>query len=141
MASSVTTYRSSFCTESIGEHRGAVTGIGADIAKAMSTVSDPRPASEHPYPYLLLVRSEPVFGGCLHSGLPLVGDGSCWSKMAEAASLAVGTDALAGGTVSGDVGDVERPSTDPRALSSRQALQNVPGCHKVAAAGPGKRPS
>ena len=38
--------------------------------------------------------------------------------MAEAASLAVGTDALADGTVSGDVGDVERPSTDPRALSS-----------------------
>ena len=66
-ASSVTTFRSSVCTESIDEHCGAVTGIDADIAKAMSTVSNPRPASEHTYPYLLLVRSETVFGGCLHT--------------------------------------------------------------------------
>ena len=61
--------------------------------------------------------------------------------MAEAASLTVGTDTLAGGTVSGDVDDVERPSTDPRALSSQLALQSVLSCHKVATAGPGKQPS
>ena len=85
----------------------------------MSMVSSPRPPAEHPHSDLLLVRSETVFGSCLHSGRPLVGDGSCWSKMAEAALLTVGTDTLAGGTVSGDVGDVERPSTEPRALSSR----------------------
>ena len=107
----------------------------------MSMVSDPRPASEHPYPYLLLVRSEPVFGGCLHSGLPPVGAGSCRAKMAEAALLAVGTDALAGGTVSGGVGDVERSSTDPRALSCQLVIESVTHCHKVATAWPGLRPS
>ena len=77
-------------------------GIGNDIAKAMSTVSDPCPASDYPYPYLLLVRSETVFksvfGGCLHSGIPLVSDGSCRAKMAETAPLAVDTDVMAGGT-------------------------------------------
>ena len=61
--------------------------------------------------------------------------------MAEAAPLAVGIDTLAGGTVSAAVCDVVRSVTDPRALSSRQALESVPGCHKVATAGPGKRPS
>ena len=69
-AHNVTTFRWSVCWESIGEHRGAVMGISA-----MSTVSDPRPASTHPDPNLLIVRSETVFGGCLHSGLPLVSDG------------------------------------------------------------------
>ena len=64
---------------------------------------------------------ELVFGSCLHSGRPLVSDGFFLAEMAEAAPLAVGTDALADGTVSGDVGDVERPSTDPRALSSQLA--------------------
>ena len=71
----MTTFRWSVCWESIGEDRGAVMGISADIANAMSTVSDPRPASTHPDPNLLIVRSETVFGGCLHSGLPLVSDG------------------------------------------------------------------
>ena len=107
----------------------------------MSTVSDPHPVTEHPYSNLLLGRSELVFGSCLHSGRPLVSDGFFSAEMAEAAPLAVVTDALANGTVSGDVGDVERPSTDPRALSSQLALESVPCCHKVATAGPGKRPS
>ena len=61
--------------------------------------------------------------------------------MAEAASLTVVTDALAGGMVSGDVGDVERPSTDPRALSCQLVGQSVAHCHKVVTARPGKRPS
>ena len=61
--------------------------------------------------------------------------------MADAAPIVVVTDAMAGGTVSGDVGDVERPSTDPRALSCQLVLQSVPSCHKIATAGPGKRSS
>ena len=96
-------------------------GISADIANAMSTVSDPRPASTHPDPNLLIVRSETVFGGCLHSGLPLVSDGYLWAKMNEADTCVVDINALAGGTVSGDVDDVERSSTDPRALSCQLA--------------------
>ena len=82
-----------------------------------------------------------MFGGCLHSGLPLVSDRSCRAKMAQKALLAVDTDVMAGGTGSGDVGDVERPSTDPRALSCQLVLQSVPSCHKIATAGPGKRSS
>ena len=35
--------RATVPTESIGEHRGAVMGIGADIADAISAVSDPSP--------------------------------------------------------------------------------------------------
>ena len=50
--------------------------------------------------------------------------------MAEAALLVVSSGALAGGMVSSDVGDVERPSTDLRALSSQlgtsTALQSRP---------------
>jgi hypothetical protein len=82
-----------------------------------------------------------VFSSCLHSGLPLVSDGFFSAKIAETAQCAVGTDALANSTVSSDVGDVEVPSTDPRALSSQLALESVPRCHKVAVAGPGKRPN
>ena len=93
-----------------------------------------------PYPLVEQPPPDPRLG-CLHGGLPLVGDGSCWAKMAEAAPLTVGTDAMADGTVSGDVGDVERSSTDPRALSSQRALESVPSGHKVAAVGPRKRPS
>ena len=69
---------------------------------------------------------ETVFGGCHHSGRPLVGDGSCWAKMAEAASLVVGIDALGGGTVSGDVGDVERSSADPCVRSARSPHVKMP---------------
>ena len=87
----------------------------------MVTVSDPHPVPEHPYPNLLLGRSELVFGSCLHSGRPLVSDGFFSAEMAEAAPLAVVTDALANGTVSDDVGEVERSSSDSRAQSSRQA--------------------
>ena len=107
----------------------------------MSTAVDPYPLVDQPPPDHRLGRVGTVLGGCLHGGLPLVGDGSCWAKMAEAAPLAVGTDAMADGTVSGDVGDVERSSTDPRALSSQLALESVPSGHKVAAVGPRKRPS
>ena len=64
-----------------------------------------------------------MLGGCLHSGRALVSDGFCWAKMAEAALLTIGTDALAGGTVSDDVGDVERSSTDPRVLSCQLTRQ------------------
>ena len=39
------TSRSPFRTESIGEHLGVVTGIGADIANAMSAVAGPRPVA------------------------------------------------------------------------------------------------
>ena len=35
--------RATVPTESIGEHRGAVMGIGADIADAISAVSEPSP--------------------------------------------------------------------------------------------------
>jgi hypothetical protein len=107
----------------------------------MSMVAALPPLVEQPPPDLLLGRSEPVFGGCLHSGRPLVGDGSCWDKMAETAPPVVGIDALAGGTVSGDVGDVEGSSTDPRALSCQLVIESVTHCHKVATAGPGLRPS
>ena len=107
----------------------------------MSMVVALPPLVEWPPPDLLLGRSVAVFGSCLHSGHLLVGDGFCWAKMAEAAQLIVGTDAMAGGTVSGDVGDVERASTDPRALSSQLALESVTHCHKVATVGPRKRPS
>ena len=107
----------------------------------MSMVAGPSPLVDG-----LLLTCSPgalrrCLGGCLHSGRPLVGDESCWAKMAEAAPLTVGTDVLAGGTVSGGVGDVERSSTEPHALRCQQALESVPGCHKVAAIGPGKRPS
>ena len=61
--------------------------------------------------------------------------------MAEAALVAVGIDALAGGMVSSDVGDVERPSTDPRALSSQLAGKSVTHRDKIVTVGPGKRPS
>ena len=53
----------------------------------------------------------------------------------------VDINALAGGMVSGDVGDVERSLTDPRALSCQLVAEGVTHCHKVATAGPGKRPS
>ena len=68
MASSVTTNRYSICTECIGYHLGIVTGIGTDKDGAMSTASDPHPVSEHPYPYLLSVRSDAVFSLLVHSG-------------------------------------------------------------------------
>ena len=68
MASSVTTNRDSIFTECIGYHPGIVTGIGTDTADAMSTVSDPHPLSEHPYHYLLTVRSDAVFSLLVHSG-------------------------------------------------------------------------
>ena len=58
-----------------------------------------------------------MFGGSLHSGRSLVPERSLWAKMAEAASLAVGIDVLAGGTVLDDVREVERTSSDPRARS------------------------
>ena len=68
MASSVTTNRYSICTECIGYHLGIVTGIGTDKDDAMSTVSDPQPVSDHPYHYLLTVRSDAVFSLLLHCG-------------------------------------------------------------------------
>ena len=40
--------RATVPTESIGEHRGAVTAIDGDIADAISTVSDLPPVCEHP---------------------------------------------------------------------------------------------
>ena len=46
-------------------------------------------------------------------------------KMAESMPLAVDTDTLAGDTVSGEVGDVERSSTDRRALSCQLASHIV----------------
>ena len=65
--------------------------------------------------------------------------------MVEAALVAVGIGALAGGMVSAEVGDVERPSTDPRALSCQLVhelvIESVTHCHKVATSGPGRRPS
>ena len=45
--------------------------------------------------------------------------------MADAAPIVVVTDTMAGGTVSGDVGDVERPSTDPRALSCQLVMEKA----------------
>ena len=63
----------------------------------MSMVVGPPPLIEQPLPDLLLRCSGTMLGGCLHSGRPLVSDGFCWAKMAEAALLTVGTDALAGG--------------------------------------------
>ena len=113
--------RSSACTQSIAEHHGVVAVIGAEHPGAMTTVVVPLPLVEQPPPDLVLGRSGTVFGGCLHSGLPLVGDGSCWAKMAGTAPLIVVTEVPAGGTVSGRVADVERSSADPRALSSRRA--------------------
>ena len=106
--------------ESIGEHLGVVTAIGAEVASVLATVcrAYPLPLVEQPPPDLNLGRSEPVLGGCLHSGRRLVGDGSCWAKMAGTAPRIVGTEAPAGGTVSGRVADVDRSSADPRALSS-----------------------
>ena len=68
MASSVSTNRYSFCTECIGYHLGIVTGISTDMDDAMSTVSDPHPVSDHPYHYLLTVRSDAVFSLLVHSG-------------------------------------------------------------------------
>ena len=62
-----------------------------------------------------------MFGWCLHSGRSFMEDRFLWTKMVETALLAVGINALAGGTVSGDVDDVERSSTDPRALSCQLA--------------------
>ena len=61
--------------------------------------------------------------------------------MADAAPIVVVTDAMAGGTVSGDVGDVERSSTDPRALSSQLALESVPSGHKSLPSGQGSGPA
>ena len=68
MASSVTTNRYSICTECIGYRLGIVTGISADKDDAMSTVSDPHLVSDHPYHYLLTVRSDAVFSLLVHSG-------------------------------------------------------------------------
>ena len=68
MASSVTTNRYSICTECIGYHLGIVSGIGTDNDDAMSTASDPHLVSEHPYHYLLTVRSDAVFSLLVHSG-------------------------------------------------------------------------
>ena len=138
---SVSTCRWPQCSESISEHHGVVILISAEHVGPMSMVAALPALVEQPLADLLLGRSELVFGSCLHSGRPLVSDGSFSAEMAEAAPLAVVTDALANGTVSGDVGDVERPSTDPRALSSQLALESVPSGHKVAAVGPRKRPS
>ena len=45
--------------------------------------------------------------------------------MDGAAPLVVGIDTLAGGTVSGDVGDVDRSSTDPRVLSCQLVIETV----------------
>ena len=60
--------------------------------------------------------------------------------MLETATFIIGTDAAAAGTLSDDVGEVERSSSDSRAQSSRQALQSVTGCSVISAAGPVKRP-
>ena len=62
--------------ESIGEHRGVVTAIGAEVlASVLAAVCRAYPLVEQPPPDLTLQRSETVLGGCLHSGLPLVSDG------------------------------------------------------------------
>ena len=79
------------------------------------------------------------FGRSTHEGLPLVSDGSCWVKMAEAAPLIAGTDTFTTGTVSGGVGDVDRSSSDPCAQSPRQPGKSVYTCHKFATVGPRKR--
>ena len=104
--------------ESIDEHLAVVIAIGAEVASILAAVCRAYPLVEQPPPDLVLGRSGTVFGGCLHSGLPLVGDGSCWAKMAGTAPRIVGTEVPAGGTVSGRAADVERSSADPRALSS-----------------------
>ena len=106
--------------ESIGEHGGVVTAIGAEVASVLAAVSHAYPLAEQPPPDLNLQRSETVLGGCLHSGRRLVGDGSCWAKMAGTAPLTVGTEVPAGGTVSSRADDVERSLADPRVLSSRR---------------------
>ena len=80
--------------ESIGEHGGVVTAIGAEVASVLAAVSRAYPLAEQPPPDLNLQRSETVLGGCLHSGRRLVSDGSCWAKMAGTAPLIVGTEVL-----------------------------------------------
>ena len=107
--------------ESIAEHRGVVTAIGAEVASVLAAVCHAYPLVEQPPPDLNLQRSETVLGGRCGGSRRLVGDGSCWAKMAGTAPLIVGTDVPAGGTVSSRVDDVERSSADHRALSSRRA--------------------
>ena len=81
------------------------------------------------------------FGRSTHEGLPLVSDGSCWVKMAEAAPLITDTDMFATGTVSGGVGDVERSSADPCVSTACSPWDKMPWSVPKSATGPGKRPS
>ena len=58
---------------------------------------------------------------------------------AAAPPLALVIDVVAGGALSGDVGDMERSSTDPRAPSLQLVIESITHCHKVATVGPRKR--
>ena len=51
---SVWTWRWSIGPESIGEHRGVVTAIGAEVASVLAVGSRAYPLAEHPHPDLNL---------------------------------------------------------------------------------------
>jgi len=61
--------------------------------------------------------------------------------MAETTPLAVYTDVMAAGMVSGGVGVVERSSTGPRAQSSRSRRVKFTWSVPNSVSGPGKQPS
>ena len=87
------------------------------------------------------VRCRVQASSCLASGRSCVSARSRWLQMAEATPLAAGTDTLAAGTVSGDVGDVERSSADPCVPSACSPRGKMPWGVPNSATGPGKLPS
>ena len=68
----VWTWRWSVGPESIGEHRGVVTAIGAEVASVLAVVFRAYLLAEYPHSDLNLGRFRRVPGGSLHSGRSLV---------------------------------------------------------------------
>ena len=78
----------------------------------------------------LCARSKAVARGSCTCGCSVMGGRSAWSQQAEAVPIAIAIDALAGRTVLGGAGEVERSPTGPRAqswqLGAWQAVQMQP---------------
>ena len=78
----------------------------------------------------LCARSKAVARGSCTCGRSVMGGRSAWSQRAEAVPIAIAIDALAGRTVLGGAGEVERSPTCPRAqswqLGAWQAVQMQP---------------
>ena len=123
--------RSLYRPEAISECSGIVQRVNAEHPGALTMAVRPLLAAAQALKSdSLCARSKAVARGSCTCGRSVMGGRSAWSQRAEAVPIAIAIDALAGRTVLGGAGEVERSPTGPHAqswqLGAWQAVQMQP---------------